>query len=487
MTKPLKRARGWTLAAAVAAAAAIAVPIGIGSSHREAPNIMLDPAADNTDVYAWTAPGAEGAITIASNWIPGQVPANGPNFFRFDDRARYYNNIDNNGDGVADIRYRFTFDTEVRNPESFLYAGPGTQGFSDPKLNVIQRYDLVREEYKPNGKLKSKRKIADDLPVAPPNIGPKTFPNYRNFVSEATRTLKNGTKLFVGTRDDPFFVDLGAAFDAINVRMGTGNEGAGRDDLSGYWTSSTVMQIREADVTRNGQPVTGPDATNAVVGVWSTTERRRLEVTNAGYGSGSPEKAGKKKNKWVQVSRLGNPLINEVVIPLGQKDRFNRTTPDRDAELYGKYATTPELAAVLNALFDIDAPETDRTDIVQALLTGIPGLNQHSGKHAGTPVDTLKLNLGVAPAADPSRFGVIGGDTAGFPNGRRPADDVVDIELQVVAGFLVGNEVPLGDGVDRDSVGFQAGFPYLSDPESGFDSNPGQYVEPPHPPVPAGG
>jgi hypothetical protein len=475
--------RGWALLGAVAAAAAIAVPAAISSSHREAPNISLDPTADNTDVYAWTAPGAEDAITIASNWIPGQVPANGPNFFRFDDRARYYNNIDNNGDGVADIKYRFTFDTELRNPDSFLYAGPGTQGFDDPKLNVVQTYDLVREEYKRNGKLKAKKRIANDLPVAPPNIGPKTFPNYGNFVAQSTKTLKNGTKLFVGTRDEPFFGDLGAAFDAINPRMGTGNEGAGRDDLSGYWTSSTIMQIPEADVTRDGEPVSSADASNAVVGVWSTTERRKLEVTNGGAQS----KGKSRKDKWVQVSRLGNPLINEVIIPLGKKDKFNRTTPDRDAELYGEYALNPELAAVLNALFDINAPETDRADIVEAVLQGIPGLNQHSGKFAGTPVDTLKLNLGIAPTAMPDRFGVIGGDLAGYPNGRRPTDDVVDIDLQVVAGILVGNAVPLGDGVDRDSVGYDDQFPYLSDPESGFDSNPGQYVEPVHPPVPAGG
>jgi hypothetical protein len=468
--------------AAVALAAALAVPLAISSSHREAPNIMLDPAADNTDVYAWTAPGAEDAITIASDWIPGQVPANGPNFFRFDDRARYYNNIDNNGDGVADIRYRFTFDTNVRNPNSFLYAGPGTQDFSDPKLNVSQTYDLVREEYSPKGKLTSKKKIANNLPVAPPNIGPKTFPNYGNFVAQATRTLPNGTKLFVGTRDDPFFVDLGATFDAINVRAGTGNQGQGRDDLSGYWTSATVMQIPEEDVTRNGQPVASPNANNAVVGVWSTTERRKLQVTNGGQG-------GKHGNKWVQVSRLGNPLVNEVIIPLGQKDRFNRTTPDRDAKLYGQFVTQPELAAVLNALFNVGAPETDRTDIVQAVLQGVPGLNQHKGKFAGTPVDTLKLNLGIDPSPNPSRFGVIGGDLAGYPNGRRLTDDVVDIDLQVVAGFLAdpANKVPLGDGVDQDGKGFLNQFPYLNSPDSGFDSNPGQYIEPAHPPVPPGG
>jgi hypothetical protein len=483
MRKP-SRTRRWSLLAAAVAASAIAVPIAISSSHREAPNIMLDPSADNTDVYAWTAPGAEGALTLASDWIPGEVPANGPNFFRFDDRARYYNNIDNNGDGVADIRYRFTFDTEIRNPNSFLYAGPGTTGFEDPKLNLIQRYDVVRETYNGNGKLKQAKKVGNDLPVAPPNIGPKTFPNYGNFVGAATRTLKDGTKLFVGSRDDPFYVDLGATFDAINVRVGTGNEGGGKDDFSGYSTSTTVMQIPERLVTRDGQPVASADAKNAVVGVWSSTERRRLEVTNADYNAGSNAKSG---NKWVQVSRLGNPLVNEVVIPLGMKDRFNRTTPDRDAELYGQFVTEPELAKVLNALFNVNAPETDRTDIVQAVLQGIPGVNEHKGKFAGTPVDTLKLNLGVPPTNSPSRFGVIGGDNAGYPNGRRPADDVVDIDLQVIAGILVDNAVPLGDGVDQNDKSFLSQFPYLAAPDSGFDSNPGQVVQPGHPPVPAGG
>lgn len=486
MSQAKTRAR-WLLLAAVVAAMAIAASLAISSSHREAPNIMLDPAADNTDVYAFTAPDAEGALTIVSNWIPGQVPANGPNFFRFDDRARYYNHVDNNGDGVADISYRFTFDTKVRNPNSFLYAGPGTQDFNDPGLNVIQTYDLVSEQYNPKGKLTGKKKVVNNGLVAPPNIGPKTFPNYGNFVAQATRTTGDGTKLFVGSRDDPFFVDLGATFDAINVRMGTGNEGAGRDDLSGYSTSSTIMQIPEAQVTRNGQAVSSAEAKNAVVGVWSTTERRKLEVTNAGYASGAPAKIGKKANKWVQVSRLGNPLVNEVIIPLGMKDKFNRTTPDRDAELYGQFVTEPELAAVLNALFNVNAPETDRTDIVQAVLQGIPGLNEHKGKFAGTPVDTLKLNLGVPPSATPDRFGVIGGDNAGYPNGRRLADDVVDIDLQVVAGILKGNAVPLGDGVDQNVEGFLNEFPYVAGPQSGFDSNPGQYVEPTHPPVPAGG
>jgi hypothetical protein len=481
-----RKQRGLAVVIAAVAAAAIAVPLGFGSSHREAPNIALDPAADNTDTYAFTADNARKSLTIAADWIPGQVPANGPNFFRFDDRAHYYVNIDNTGDGVADIRYEFKFNTKTRNPNSFLYAGPGTEDFHDPGLNVIQRYTLVKETLK-HGKEQRERTIAKGLPVAPPNIGPKTFPHYGNFVRQSIRTLDNGTKVFVGSRDDPFFVDLGATFDAINVREGTGNEGQGKDDLSGTNTSTTVLQIPERAVTKDHKSVSGPDARNAVVGVWSSTERRRLEVQSANSDSGSPPKVRGHRNKFVQVSRLGNPLVNEVVIPLGKKDKFNRTTPDKDAENYGAYVVKPELAATLNALFGIGAPENDRTDIVQAVLQGIPGLNEHSGRNAGTPVDTLKINLGTPPSPTPSRFGVIGGDNAGYPNGRRLTDDVVDIDLQVVAGFLVGNKVPLGDGVDRNDVPFLNHFPYLAAPHSGFDSDPSQRIEPPHPPTPPGG
>jgi hypothetical protein len=471
------------LLAAVAALAAIAVAasISIGSSHREAPGTMLDPAADDTDLYAWTAKDAPGSITVAGNWIPGQNPANGPNFFRFDDRARYYLNFDNTGDGRKDVAYRFTFKTIVRNKESFLYALPGASGYDDPKLNVLQRYTITRETYRYHGGRASvkERVIARGLPVAPPNIGPKTFPSYQAFADGAVRTLKDGTKVFVGQRDDPFFVDLGATFDGINVRKLTGNQGEGKDDFSGMSISSIVLQLPERLVTKDGRSVSGPSASNAVVGVYQSTERKRVSL------HASRRKARRsQRSRWVQVSRLGNPLVNEVVIPLGQKDRFNRTSPDRDAELYGKYVVKPELAAILNALFDVGAPEDDRTDIVQALLQGIPDLNQQRG---AKPVDTLKLNLGVPPADMEDRFGAIGGDSAGFPNGRRLGDDVVDIELQVVAGFLKGNKVPLGDGVDRNDKPFLSSFPYLAPPTSGFDSSPSQRIEPSHPPVPAGG
>jgi hypothetical protein len=479
--------RRLLLAVAALTAAAIAAALSFGSSHREAPGISLDPSADNTDTYAWTAKDAPGELTVAANWIPGEVPANGPNFFGWDDRARYYINIDNTGDGRPDIKYRYQFKTTIRNKNSFLYALPGASGYGDPKLNVIQRYSIVRERHSYRGGRHSMRErvLARGLPSAPPNIGPKTFPNYQVFADGAVRTLRGGTKVFAGQREDPFFVDLGATFDGLNIRQLTGNQGQGKDDLSGYNVHSIVMQIPEREVTRNSKSVSGPDAHNAVVGVWSTTERRRFQVTTASVGRKKGRESG--RGGWVQVSRLGNPLVNEVVIPLGKKDQFNRTTPDRDAKLYGQFVVKPELAAILNALFMVGAPENDRTDIVQALLQGIPDLNQHRGIEGPPAVDTLKINLGVPPSANENRFGVIGGDLAGFPNGRRLGDDVVDIEVQVVAGFLKGNKVPLGDGVDQNDKPFLPSFPYLAAPNSGFDSAPSTRIEPAHPPVPAGG
>lgn len=493
MKKPSRAVKRVAVTAAAVAATAIAVPLGFSSSHREAPNIMLDPSADNTDVYAYTADDAPNALTVVANWIPGENPANGPNFFRFDDRARYYIHIDNTGDGRPNVSYQYKFKTSIANENSFLYAGPGTQDPQDPGLNINQKYNVSRIEYDASGKQTDKELVGSNYQVAPPNIGPKTFPAYDKFVQQSINETDDGAKVFVGQRDDPFFVDLGATFDAINVRAGTGNEGQGKDDFSGTSTESVVMQLPEELVTRNGQKVANADAANAVVGVWSTTERRKFEFTNKDYDKAAKGKIGKRKkgkrakNKWVQVSRLGNPLVNEVVIPLGSKDKFNRTTPDADAQNYGGFVTQPELAAILNALFDIGAPEDGRTDIVTALLGGIEGVNQHTGKFAGNPVDTLKINLGIAPSDNPNRFGVIGGDLAGFPNGRRLADDVVDIELQVVAGFLVGNEVPLGDGVDVNDKEFLPEFPYLAEPTSGFDSDPSNRVEPAHDPVPAGG
>jgi hypothetical protein len=473
--------------AAILAAAAIAVSLSFGSSHREAPLSALDPTADDTDVYAFTAPDATGALTIASNWIPFEDPAGGPNFYRFDDRAHYYINIDNTGDGVYDVRYLFKFKTHYLNKNSFLYALPGVNGIHDPKLQVQQSYTVTREKYK-NGKLASAKLVGKGLPVAPNNVGPKTIPNYAGVAAQAIQPLAGGGKVFAGQRDDPFFVDLGTAFDAINLRVGTGNQGGGKDDLAGYGVHSVVLQVPKSEVTVDGKAVSGPSAPNAVVGVWSSTERPQVQVAGKASAVAAKKHKSKRHGKksggdgFVQVSRLGNPLINEVIIPIGQKDHFNATQPSQDAKLYGKYVLSPELAKVMNLLFHVNAPETNRTDIVQALLTGLPGKTQ-IGKHP-VPADTLKINLGVPPTANPNPLGVLGGDLQGFPDGRRLADDVTDISLRVVAGVLKGNNVPLGDGVDANDKPFLSSFPYLAAPTSGFDSQIPKPITPTHPPTP---
>jgi hypothetical protein len=488
-------------------AIAVAVPLGIGSSHREAPLTALDPTADDTDVYAFTAKNdpatarnEEDQLTVVANWIPFEDPAGGPNFYRFDDRARYYINVDNDGDGRADVRYRFKFKTEYTNPNSFLYAAPQVTSLDDPQLFVRQSYDIYRiggnDGAKSSSKHKARKhrskrrhrrarrshasevKIAENYQVAPNNIGPKTMPNYEALASQAIQNLPGGGRVFVGQRDDPFFVDLGATFDGLNIRKLVGNQGQGKDDLAGYSVHSIVLQVPEQAVTKDGEKADkrghkgGKDdddddrddakssqANNDVVGVWASTERRKLQVTDANEEG---------KGDYVQVSRLGNPLVNEVVIPIGQKDRFNRTKPADDAANFGKFVVEPEVAKLLNALFNLGVKETGRTDIVLALLQGVPGLNQQSGK----PVDTLKINLATPPSSSPNRLGVVGGDLAGFPNGRRLADDVVDIELRVIAGVLLKppNTTPLGDGVDGNDKSFSDKFPYLATPDSGFDA-----------------
>src|SRR3954468_20362076 len=269
--------------AAVAALVAIgiAVPLSIGSSHREAPLTSIDPTADDTDVYAFTAPDATDKLTVVANWIPFEDPAGGPNFYALDPKAHYYINVDNTGDGKYDVRYEFKFKTTVGNKNSFLYALPGVSSINDSKLNVKQSYSVTRETFK-NGKQTGEKMLADNLPVAPNNVGPKTIPDYASVAAQANQNLPGGGRVFVGQADDPFFVDLGTAFDAINIRNGTGNAGGGKDDLAGYNVHSFVLQVPEAQVTRDARPVAGSKAANAVVGVWASTERPTVRVTGRG-------------------------------------------------------------------------------------------------------------------------------------------------------------------------------------------------------------
>jgi hypothetical protein len=466
---------------AVLAAGALATTSVIGSSHREAPRIMLDPSADNTDVYAFVAPDAPGKLTVVSNWIPFESPAGGPYFGKLDPTARYYVKIDNTGDGVEDVAYRWQFKNKFRNPDSFLYAVPPVNSINDPNLNFVQTYDLYYETYDRKGRLDDYKPIARNVPVAPDNVGPKTIPNYESVWSGAIRNTRGGGKTFVGPADDAFFIDLGAFFDGVNIdkpgrpAIGLGNQGGGKDDVAGYSTHSFVLQVPTSEVTRDGKPVRSMNARNSTVGVWSTTERRVIKVN----------RRGKDTVEWRQVSRLGNPLVNEVVIPVGKKDKYNATGPATDRKNFGANALNPEPARILNTLFGLGVKETDRTDIVQALLTGVPGLTQISPN--AVPADTLKINLGVPPAANPNRFGVLAGDTQGFPNGRRLADDVTDIELRVIAGALLpadqgGKQIPLGDGVDQNEKPFRSTFPYVALPDSGFDQKFGR-IEPAHAPV----
>src|SRR3954453_18195323 len=260
----------------VALVAAAALPaVSMGSSHREAPLTALDPTGDNTDLYRLPGKDAPGTVTIAANWIPFEDPAGGPNFYRFDDNARYYTNIDNTGDGKPDIRYLFTFKTRTRNPASFLYGlGGKVKSPDDPNLNVTQTYTVTREQLR-NGAVTKTSVVGKNLLTPPNNVGPKTTPDYPSIADQAVHKLKGGGMVFAGQRDDPFFISLGRVFDTINLTgAGLGNKGGGVDDLAGYAVHSTVLQVPDKEVTRAPKPVAGPKSKNAVVGVWSTTERR---------------------------------------------------------------------------------------------------------------------------------------------------------------------------------------------------------------------
>ncbi len=341
------------------------------------------------------------------------------------------------------------------------------------------------------------------------------MPDYSALAAEGVRSLPGGGKVFVGDRDESFFIDLGATFDSVNLRVPPGNAGGGRDDFAGFGTSSIVMQVPEAEVTKNGRSVAGEGAANAVVGVWASTERRALQVTDADYNvaaaprivprertaseGGPPRRpatrgggqtrdrnqtreqttmisrsgsARRTAGDWVQVSRLGGPLINELFSPAVRKDLYNRRTPDGDGALLGRQTREPILARIINREFPdlINAPETGRTDLTEILLQGVEGLNRQIPGAGAPTVDTLKINLGTAPATVPNRFGLLGGDRAGYPNGRRLEDDIVDIQVRLIAGFLVGNKQPLGDGVVANDKPFLTEFPYLAEPDSGFDS-----------------
>jgi hypothetical protein len=418
------------LTAAVVGAATLGPGNGSASSHREAPLIAEDPTADLTDLYAFRSPDKPGTVTILANVIPGEDPAAGPNWYTFSPNARYNLKLDTNADARPDVTYRFQFKTKT-GP---FFLGDTAQPFTVTRVTGAGKATVVARGTTP-----------------PNNIGPRSTPNYRGLAAKSLVSFDGGaSRAFAGQRDDPFFGDIGAIFDLVAIRKGTGNMGGGKDFFAGYGVHTFGVQV----------PISALRAKNGIVGVWASVDRRKVTTRGA---------STRHSGGWVQVNRLANPLVNEVIIPTGLKDQWNTLQPSSEGR-FRQYYEKPILAAVINKLYKLGAPETGRDDLVAVLLTGVPELNFTGSRVA----EVLRLNLNVPVTAKPSRLGVLGGDTQGWPNGRRLGDDVVDIAEQAVGGFLKGTKLPLGDGVDADDQKLLGSFPYVADPQPGFANTKGK-------------
>jgi Domain of unknown function (DUF4331) len=453
------------------------------SSHREAPAISKDPVADNTDTYAFVSPDDPGTVTIISNYLPLEAPFGGPNFFEFGDDVLYEIHIDNDADGRPDITYRFEFDTQVRNPDTFLYNTGPIASIDSPNWNRRQFYRVSRVQ---DGR---QRVLGDQLACPPCNIGPSSTPSYEALAAQAIHGIGNGHTVFAGQRLEGFFVDLGAIFDLGDLRpfenlhlASMVPPAAGVDATHGFGVHSIAIKIPISQLTRDGSTPGNPMSSKAVIGVWAAAKRRRAVIRDGGEAF----EAG----PWVQVSRLGNPLFNEVIVPMGEKDRWNAVPAWEDA-LFLEYVQHPELAGLLPVLYPGVFPhlaglKAARADLVAILLTGlpagiVPGFQNFTGT---TYADQLRLNVAIppTPSAKTSPLGVVGGDLAGFPNGRRVFDDVVTIELRAIAGLtypLVNSSYTpdaaasaVTDGLTSASTSYLGQFPYLDTPQSGFATTP---------------
>ncbi len=448
------------------------------SSHAEAPLISMDRFADNTDTYAFRSvePGREGFVTLIANYIPLQEPSGGPQWFRFDDTVLYEIKIDNSGDGAEDVVYQFEFTTSRVNNNTVLGQSTVNQdgvisSLTDVDYNMPQTYRVRRT----NGKGERFVVLGSGLIAPPANIGPRVTPNYEATLGQpAVYNLPNGGKVFAGNRDEYFYIDLGV-FDALNLRS-VGMTG-GIDTTKGYNVSSIAIEVPIQEITRDGVMPASPTSPGAVVGVWATASRRTTRVINT---DGTRTEDG----DFRQVSRLGNPLVNEVVIPLGLKDAFNSLSPTLDGTIpqVVQAVTDPELARLLAAVYGIAIPPPPRNDLVSIFATGIPvnavtGPNYTTFLSDGIAHEYLRLNVAIPPTpiANQNRLGLLGGDVAGFPNGRRVFDDVTDIALRAVAGgtpFTPATNVApnnaLGDGVSFNPEGpLLTRFPYLLPPNQG--------------------
>ena len=455
------------------------------SSHREAPEISKDPVADNTDVYAFVSPDKPDTVTLIANFIPFQNPQGGPNFYEFGDDVHYEIKISNSGDaGDPDVAYRFSFSTVIRNAGTFLYnTGPITS-ISDETWNRPQFYTVSRYE-----RGKGWKTLAKHLPCPPVNVGPRSTPNYSTLAAQAVHRIAGGRTVFAGQRAEGFHVDLGSIFDLGTLRpfemahLIPSATAVGVNGTQGLNVHSIALQVPKTDVTARNVRPTDVGAAASVIGVWASASRQKVRVIKRG-GRGSVS-----SGPFQQVSRLGNPLFNEVITPMAEKDEWNAEAPSDDSQ-YARYVARPELAGLLPVLYpgvfpNLAAYTKDRADLLAILLTGIPtgvvpGFQNYTGSNQA---DMLRLNLAVPPTASPNPIGLIAGDAAGFPNGRRPIDDVVAIELRAVAGATIplvdpsftpdGASAGLTDGTTNTNPPFLDSFPYLGTPAGGYQTTPG--------------
>ncbi|MFI6095796.1 DUF4331 domain-containing protein [Lentzea sp. NPDC051213] len=469
-TSKRTRLRRGVIAAAVVAVAAAVPTVAItdagASSHREAPLIAADPLVDNTDVYAFTSPDKPDTVTLIANWFGLQEPNGGPNFYPWATDARYDINIDADGDAVPDKTFRVTFTTDDRRggkSPTFLYNNGPVTSINDDNLLFRQNYNL--ELIEPG---KAPTPLVRNGRAAPSNTGPASFPNFAAIRDQATVKVPGGGQVYVGPAEDSFFLDL-RVFDLL---YGGNLKEVNQDTLMGYNVNTIAIQVPKTMLALKNDPKRNP-----VIGVWSDTERRSLKLEP---GKATPQ------GDFVQVSRLGNPLVNEVVASAPLKDAFNGLQPVQDAKVQALLdrVTDPELARLIQSIYGIPAPKTPRNDLVEIFLTGITtkaggpikvDLNSQLNNadvdpKKFAPSEMLRLNMSTPVTKNPNRLGVLGGDLQGFPNGRRLADDVVDIEIQAVVGAaLTGKLVPAlakGDRVNGNDVRFGDKFPYVGLPSN---------------------
>jgi len=451
------------------------------ASHREAPLISMDPTADITDFFMFRSyeAGMDDKIVLIMDVIPGEEPGFGPNYFNFDPTVLYAFNVDNNMDGKAeDVRFEFQFKTEFRGVVKDLglflayvaipapitaLDGPGSEG-----LGLRQTYTVTMVRG-------NKRTVLGrGLFAVPSNVGPRTMPDYEALAAQGIYDLGDGARVFAGQRDDPFYIDVGAIFDTLNLRD------PGVDQLSGFNVHTIALEVPTSWLTKDSM---GPsDTAFPAIGAYANTYRRATTVLRENDDERNDDRRQGNGN-WVQVQRLANPLVNETIIGTVDKDRWNALDPSKERRFLGYYLK-PRLALALQLVVGLDTGCTpfgdadcqpnppapadttlaafNRTDLVNILLKYSPDDRKLA--------ELLRLNVSVAPVAlaDQQRLTILAGDNAGWPNGRRPIDDVTDIAVQVVGGpnYIAADA---GDNVDMNDMPFPDMFPFIATPWDGRD------------------